>query len=79
MLTWEEMQTALKEATELEPHEFERLVSNYVPQGTLDQLLDEYIDYCESAGWSRAMTLRAAGSFMSGIHLGWMLRHKVNS
>ena len=75
MLTWEEVQAALRNSER--PDDLERIMADYTPQGIIDQLMEELIDYYAKRGADAETAGHLVTAQMCGFHLGWMLARKA--
>jgi hypothetical protein len=73
MLTYEEVQDALRRIMDQSAEDFERVVADYIPQHCVDQLMMEWLERHVRNGIPTFVAVEYTTNFMCGMQLGWML------
>jgi hypothetical protein len=83
MLTWDETKEAVLKAQTTQPPEFERHLANYVVQGVIQKLQDDYVSITmhrmDDAGMDVTdpntieIVAHECAIFMTGVQVGWNL------
>jgi hypothetical protein len=78
MLTWEEAGRAYNDAMDASKEDLDRLMADAVPQGTLDKITEQAIEYFSAkTGNDEEGTAYLTTTWISGFHVGWLMARRV--
>lgn len=77
MLTWDEVKEAFREASDMTPDDFERMVADRVPQTIMPKLISEVIEDFSVHTDDPEELASMVGTFLAGFHFGWIVASKA--